>query len=75
MRKIFGHKKSHPPFLAPIFYPGVFYFENLNFGALFHLRKVRQNSNFQNKTLQDRKLGPKMEDEIFNGQKSVTFRD
>ena len=35
---MFGHKKSHPPFLAPIFYPGVFYFENLNFGALFHLK-------------------------------------
>ena len=67
--------KSHPPFLARMFYPGVFYFENLNFGALFHLKKVRQNSNIQNATLQDRKFGPKMEDEIFYGQKSNTFRD
>ena len=36
---------------------------------------MRQNSNFQNKTLQDRKFGPKMEDEIFYGQKLNTFRD
>ena len=72
---IFGHKKSHLPFLAPIFYTGVLYFENLNFGALFHLKKVRQNSNFQNKTLQDRKFVTKIEDEIFHGQKSKTFRD
>ena len=72
---IFGHEKSHLPFLARIFYPGVFYFENLNFGALFHLKKVRQNSNFQNKTLQDRKFGPKMGDEIFHGQKLNLFRD
>ena len=67
--------KSHPPFLAQIFYPGVFCFELSNFGAHFHLKKVRQNSNFQNKTLQDRKFRPKMEDEIFHGQKLDTFRD
>ena len=68
-------KKSHPPFWARIFYPGVVYFENLNFGVLFHPKKVRQNSNFQNKTLKDRKFGPKMEDEIFYGQKLNLFRD
>jgi len=43
--------------------------------SLVHLKKVRQNSNFQNKTLQDRKFGPKMGDEIFNGQKLIAFRD
>ena len=32
---IFGHEKSHLPFLDQILYPGVFYFENLNFGTLF----------------------------------------
>ena len=58
-----------------MFYPGVFYFEKLNFGALFHLKKVRQNSNFQKKTLKDRKFGPKMENDIFNGQNLNTFRD
>jgi len=52
-------------FLAQISYPGVFYFEILNFGALFYGEKVRQNSNFQIKTLQDRKFGQKMGDEIF----------
>jgi len=62
---IFGHEKSHLPFLAQIFYPGVFHFESLNFVALFKDEKVRQNSNFQNKVLQDRKFRPKMEDEIF----------
>ena len=36
---------------------------------------MRQNLNFQNKALQDRKFGPKMGDEIFYGQKSFTFRD
>ena len=51
--------------MARIFYPGVLYFENLDFGTIFHLKKVRQNSKFQNKTLQDRKFGPKMGDEIF----------
>ena len=66
---MFGHKKSHHPFLARIFYPGVFYFEILNFSALFKGENVRQNSNFQNKTLQDRKFGPKMGNEIFYGQK------
>ena len=54
--------------LAQIFYPGVLYFENLNFGALFHLKKVRQNLNFQNETHWDRKFEPKMGDEIFPGQ-------
>ena len=36
---------------------------------------MRQNSNSENKTLQDRKFGPKMEDEIVYRQKSITFRD
>ena len=61
--------------MARIFYPGVFYFENLNFGALFLSEKVSQNSNFRNTALQDRKFGPKMGDEIFYGQKLNFFRD
>ena len=36
---------------------------------------MHQNLNFQNKTLQDRKFGPKMGDEIVYGQKSFIFRD
>ena len=59
--------------MAQIFYPGVFCFENLDFGTLFDLKKVRQHSNFQNKTLQDRKFGSKMGDEIFYGLKLDTF--
>ena len=43
----------------------------LGFGV--HLEKVRQNSNFQKKTLQDRKLGPQMGYEIFHGQKLIAF--
>ena len=37
--------------------------------------KVRQNLNFQNTTLKDRKFGLKMEDETFYGQKLNLFRD
>ena len=48
--------KSHPPFLAQIFYPGVLYFENLDFGALFHLKKKRQNSNFLLKITSGQKI-------------------
>ena len=34
---------------------------------------MRQISNFENKTLQDRKFGPKMEDEIFLPKNQMLF--
>ena len=47
----------------------------VEFWRTFYGEKVRQNSNLKDKTLQDRKFGPKMGDEIFYGEKLNLFQD